>query len=69
MALTLKAGGPVEAYLHATGKSIKTFEADLRQGDPASASILSGDVLYGAIQDLVMAFENLTYEIAKRDAG
>jgi hypothetical protein len=49
--------GPLDEYLRATGKPRESFEAELKRGDPAAASIFAAEVLFGAVQDLIMTIE------------
>jgi hypothetical protein len=51
--------GPIEGFLRATGKTREAFDADLKRGDPATAAIFAGEVLFGAMKQLIRTIEGL----------
>jgi hypothetical protein len=51
--------GPIAGYLRATGKTREAFDADLKRGDPATAAIFAGEVLFGAMKDLIRTIEGM----------
>jgi hypothetical protein len=59
MNITRTHNGPIDEYLRVTGKTIEVFQADLKKGDPATASIFAAEILYKSIQDLTVAIENI----------
>jgi len=53
--MVTNSNGPVDQYLRETGKTREAFEAELKSGNPGTASIFAAEVLFGAIQDLIQA--------------
>ena len=59
MGIIMTSGGPIDEYLHATGKTKEIFDAAVARGDPAVTSIFAAEVIYKAISTLTEEVEEI----------
>jgi hypothetical protein len=66
MGIMMTAGGPIDEYLRATGKTKEMFDAAVIRGDPATTSIFAAEVICKEISALTVDVESIFDTISSR---